>query len=131
MIYNLSKEDERQTGIARMKELLDNKSIIELSEARPIRSLSSNAYLHVLFCLFGNHFGHSLKYTKNEIKKLCPFVANDVETSKMTDVEFSVFVEWFLNYSALDGGFALCTPEEYKEHKKYYDKEINRYKAFM
>lgn len=68
MIYNLSDELDKQRAITRWNALLNKGAMIDLTE-RKRRTLSQNAYLHLLLGVLAMEFGERLEYCKSVIFK--------------------------------------------------------------
>lgn len=64
MKFNLAVPHEAVRADDYFKQLRDKKNIVEVKRVSPTRTLSQNAYLHLLISAFGNHFG----YTADEAK---------------------------------------------------------------
>lgn len=70
MKFNLAVPHEAREASGYFKRLHENKNIVEVKKVSPKRSLSQNAYLHLLIGAFGNHFGYTLEEAKLIYKEL-------------------------------------------------------------
>lgn len=64
MKFNLSTPSEVIKAFAQLKKLHSKKTVVDIKEVKPGRSLSQNAYLHLLIGYFGLHFGYTLEEAK-------------------------------------------------------------------
>ena len=69
MIFDTSKDFDRQTAIARFDKLMTAKAKFELTEKKPIRSIPQNSYLHLILSWFALEYGETLHYVKQNIFK--------------------------------------------------------------
>lgn len=112
MIYNLKKNNDVEQLRNDLNHFYKNERSIEVKVCFEIRSLSFNAYLHVILNVFALEYGESLRFVKKEIfKKIINpdifIVQTDVEnefklrsTSELTSYELYVCVERFKNFCA-------------------------------
>lgn len=136
MKFNLSNNLERRKAELYFSKLCEDMKKIELKEIKNIRSLSQNAYFHVVVSLFGIEFG----YTKEEAKTLLKRVNGLVyeknnkqflkRTRDMKSNELSDFIEWIRNYSSNQGCY-IPTSKEYIENRFEIDKQIETNKAYL
>ena len=71
MRYDGSNELHAAQARARLENLIEGKKVFDLTEKKPQRSLSQNAYLHVLLSYFACQIGETAEYVKREyFKKL-------------------------------------------------------------
>jgi len=61
MKYNLSDETEKKEAIAKFKKHLEDGTKIELKKVTKRRTLSQNAYLHVVITLYAIEFGWTIE----------------------------------------------------------------------
>jgi hypothetical protein len=129
MIYDLSKNlNDFEKKITYFKE---NKSIIELKEKRKKRSVNQNSYMHVLFGLYGLHFGYTIDEVKTMIKRELKFYYKKKgfiflkRTSEANSKELADFIEKFRNFSSLNGCY-LPTANEYLINYAEIDNEIEK-----
>lgn len=126
MIYNTSNLVERQKAITRIKKLLDNKSIIEIVEKKPSRTIKQNRYLHLILGFFASETGYTLEETKQEIfKKIVNpalFYEGEIgeivtiqrwrSTANLDTLEMTQAIENFRDYSSAQAGIYLPSPDE-------------------
>lgn len=126
MLYNTSNPVERQKAITRIKKLLDNKSIVEIIEKKPIRTIKQNRYLHLILGFFASETGYTLEEVKQEIfKKIVnPAIFYEGEigeivtiqrwrsTADLDTLELTQAIEKFRDYSSAQVGIYLPSPDE-------------------
>ncbi len=131
MKLNLSKSDEANKAEVYFAKLLSDGSKIELKKISPPRTIKMNSYVHVLFQLWGNHFGYSLDEAKQVVKRSLSYYyqKNNTlflrKTSEMNSRDLSEFIDRFRNWSASEGCY-LPTSEEYLLRHFDYSQEIER-----
>lgn len=137
MIYDTSNQYDRQNAITKIKSLLDKKAVIEVIEKREIRTIKQNAYLHVVFSLFGLHFGYTLRESKKLLKESCDFLIYEKKkrmfvksTAHLTTKELSEFIEWIRNVSAKQG-YYIPTADEYIKEQVRINREIQQNKEYL
>jgi len=69
VIYNLSIQHEREQAKTRFQFLLDNSKKIDLKVKHPKKSVSHNAYAHLLFSWFALEYGETMAHIKKEMFK--------------------------------------------------------------
>ena len=69
MILDASKEFDIERARTRLEKLIENKSKFELTEKKPVRSVSQNAYLHLIIGWFAIEYGETIDYVKRMIFK--------------------------------------------------------------
>ena len=125
MIYNTSNRIEKEQAQTRFEYLLKNEKTIEVTEKRKTRSVSQNAYLHLILSAFGLEFGYTMDEVKQYFFKelINPEIFNDGEkhglitvqswrsTAGLNTKEMTTAIDRFLNYSA-EHGFALPDPKD-------------------
>ena len=126
MIYNTSNLVERQKAITRIKKLLDNKSVIEIVEKKPTRTIKQNRYFHLILGFFASETGYTLEETKQEIfKKIVNpalFYEGEIgelvtiqrwrSTADLDTLEMTQAIEKFRDYSSAEAGIYLPSPDE-------------------
>lgn len=131
MKLNLSKPEEGIKGTVYFNKLLKDGSKIELRKIAPKRSIDQNSYVHVLFTLWGFHFGYTTTEAKQVVKDHLgyTYVKNGIKfyakTSEMDTKVISVFIDKFRNFSSHEGCY-LPTAEEYKMRHFDYSQEAER-----
>lgn len=132
MIYNLSNIKEKEKADSRYFELRESGKCIELTEKKDERSIQSNKYLHKIIQILGNELGYTLSDMKQLLKLRCPFMHKVLdgekipESTKTEQKLFNEFVDWIRNYSSMEHGVYLPTPEEYRENQWNIDKQVNK-----
>lgn len=127
MIYDLGNTSDRKRFASRVTMLWDKGRIAELTEKKPQRTLSQNAYLHALLGWFALEYGETMGWVKDHyFKRLCNadvFVrvksdklmgeveylrsSRDCDTGEMT-----LAVDRFRDWSNKECGIYLPTPED-------------------
>ena len=69
MRYDGSNELHAAQARARLDKLIAEKKVFDLTEKKNQRSLSQNAYLHVILAYFACQYGETLEYVKMEYFK--------------------------------------------------------------
>mgnify|MGYP003625224506 CR=1 FL=1 len=69
MILDASKQFDIERSRTRLEKLIKNKSKFELTEKKPVRSVSQNAYLHLIIGWFAIEYGETIDYVKRMIFK--------------------------------------------------------------
>ena len=123
MIYDLSKSVDLKRAETRFKTLAEKESVIELKVKRKGRTVSQNRYLYALFGIYALEYGYTLSEAKTMVKRECEFmryVKKDVtflrSTADMDTLDMTKFIEWFRNYSSLNGLY-LMSPDEFYENQ--------------
>lgn len=137
MKYSLSDNLDLAKFKTKVAKLIEARKDVELKQIKQVRSIKSNAYLHVCITLFAMEFGYTIYESKTFLKRECNFMdyeKNGVrylkETSKMDDRGISEFIEWIRNY-AQGNGLYIPSPEEYLQYKIKIDKEIDKFKPYL
>jgi len=126
MLYNTSNPVERQKAITRIKKLLDNKSIVEIVEKKPTRTIKQNRYLHLILGFFASETGYTLEEVKQEIfKKIVnPALFYEGEIGEIVTIqrwrssaaldtsEMTIAIEKFRDYSSSQAGIYLPSSDE-------------------
>lgn len=131
-VYNLK----NQFGIQQAKEYLERlikaEAKIKIEKVSGKRSLSQNAYLHVLFTLYGLEVGLTIDESKDFVKRSCPFMTYSKKdtifvkkTSRLDTKEMTDFIDWFRNWSSKQEIY-LPGADEYKFK---YDEIISHIEA--
>lgn len=145
MIYNLSNPLDVQNAKTRLELLVKRGCVVELTEKKRKRSLSQNAYLHLLLGYFASQTGNTLEWVKQQYyKKLCNpdlFIAEREDrflgrmryvrsSADLRTDEMNLSIERFRNFSSSECGIYLPAPNE-KDLCIYAQQEIERYKEFV
>lgn len=120
MIYDLSKEIDRQRAQGRFDTLLEEKTVITLTK-KAKRTLRQNSYLHLILAWFSIETG----YTASESKQMYKRVNREIyeyekegivyirESSDLSTEEMALSIDRWRNYSADKAGVYL--PEANQE----------------
>lgn len=137
MRFNTAIQAERNKASAYFNELVDKQVMVEVVKVSPKRSLSQNAYLHLILGAFANHFGYSLEegkvlYKRDANPVLFVYTKNDIKflrsSADLTKEEMAISIDNFMKYSA-EAGYTLplATDEAWimsiqneMERNKYY-----------
>ena len=133
-------------GVPEMvKKLIEEEAIVEIKKKHPSRSISQNAYLHVILGYFGQEFGYDIDTVKYEyFKKLCNpqiFIkkrtnkrGTEVEylrsTADLNTAEMTLAIERFRNWASAEAHIYLPAPNEY-EHLLYAQQMIEQNEEFL
>ena len=119
MKYDLSKSFEKEQFSVKAKYLAKKGSLVELTEKKKKRSLNQNAYLHVLFGIFGLEFGLTTDEAKQVIKeRFLGYKKEGIgrgfvrETSRLSKDEMITFIDQFKRFAA-EHGIHLPDSEDY------------------
>lgn len=127
-LYNTSNDLQREQFIARAQVLAKKGAVVDMTEKEARRSLQSNRYLHVILAYFASQYGETVEYVKkNYYKFLCnkdifleekddEFLGH-IQTlrssASLSQDEMSASIERFRNWSAMEAGIYLPTPDEH------------------
>ena len=126
MIYNPNKEIDVQNAMTRIKWLIENKKLFELTQKREKRSIAQNSYLHLIFSWFGVHTGYELQEVKQDIfkKVVNPELFYDGEkdgvvkiqrwrsTADLNTKEMTLAIDRFRDFSSRELGIYLPEPKD-------------------
>ena len=118
MILDASKEFDIERAKTRLEKLIENKSKFELTEKKPVRSVSQNAYLHLIIGWFAIEYGETIDYVKRMIfKKLFIFERENTKTGEkrkelkssaiLDSREMTNAIDRFRDYSSKEFGVYL------------------------
>ena len=124
MKYNLQIQQNVLAAEQQLKHLIKKGAKIELTEKRSRRTLSQNAYLHLILSWWGLEYGYTLEESKQYFKELNKdyyyyekkgktFVRS---TSGIDTKEMTVHIEKFRNWS-VQNGLYLPAPNEQQQIK--------------
>ena len=131
MKLNLSIPEEKNRAETYFAKLVKDGAKIELKKISPPRTINQNSYVHVLFTLWGNHFGYTTDEAKQVVKERLGYTYFKhgtmfyTKTSTMNTKELTRFIDVFRNWSASEGCY-LPSAEEYLLRHFDYSKEIER-----
>lgn len=129
MYYDLSKKESIREAEDWLQKQIENQSYIKMRVRSPKRSLSQNAYLHVLFGIFALDTGIDIEEVKQNIFKRVvnnrTFVYLDNEgyararsTADLSKEEMTFCIEKFRHFSSMELGIYLPSPNEHDELMK-------------
>lgn len=129
----------------RLDKLISEGKVFELTEKKPKRSLSQNAYLHVILAYFASETGNTLEWVKKEYYKKLVNPATFIRTkedrfmgtikylrssSELDTSEVTLTIDRFRNWSAAQAGIYLPAPDE-ERLLQLAQIEIERNKEFI
>ncbi len=145
-VYDLNTEIDRERYRRRVEALFTKRAVVEVSEHKPRRSLSQNAYLHLLLGEFAMQIGNRLDYVKREyFKRECNaelFVRSEVDklTKKEVEVlrssrdldtgEMTTAIERFKNWAAETAGIELPDAED-RAWLAYISREMQHQQVWL
>ena len=126
MIYNPEKQIDVSRAIERLKFFIENKRVFELTEKRKKRTISQNAYLHLLFGWFALETGYTTEEVKQEIfKKIVnPNTFYEGEfgniitierwrsTANLNTQEMTLCIDRFRDYASKEAAIYLPQPSD-------------------
>lgn len=145
MIYNFKSPLDIQNARARLEMLIKKECVAELTEKKAKRTLSQNAYLHLLLGYFASQTGNTLEWVKQQYyKKLCNpdlFIGEKVDqflgrvkyvrsSADLNTEEMNLSIERFRNWSAMEAGIYLPEPTNEAEIAAMQI-EVERYKTYL
>lgn len=146
MIYNAMNEFDCNKALERIKYFIANKKKFELTEKKPLRSLSQNNYLHLILSYYALEYGETMEYIKEEVFKrqvnLEIFYGEYVNqktgliraqlrsTSDLDSREMTEAINRFRDYASKEAGIYLPTPEDML-HLEEIEKEITNNKQYL
>lgn len=145
MVYNLQNVLDVQNAKTRLELLVSRGCIIELTEKKQKRSLSQNAYLHLLLGYFASQTGNTLEWVKQQYyKKTCNpdlFIGEKSDrflgtvkyvksSSSLNTEEMNLSIERFRNWSAVEAGIYLPEPTNEAEIAALQI-EVEKYKTYL
>jgi len=131
LILDLHKADHRKRAEVYFAKLIEQCAKIELKKIPQKRTLSQNAYLHVLFSLWGAEYGYSVDESKIVVKRALNYTYEKngqvflVHTSEMNTKDLAGFVDRYRNWSAAEGLY-LPSADEIGDNYADYAFEIDR-----
>ena len=135
MKYNLKNEIESEQFNEKVKYLLNKQKHVELKEIRKKRSLNQNAYLHLIFTFIGSEIGYTMEETKHIFKlKYLSYEKNNYKfaghTSKLNTKEMTIFIEQIRNYSSIELGIYVPSPDE-KNKLDWLQEQMQQFKIYQ
>ncbi len=126
MIYNPTKEIDVQNATTRLKWLIENKKLFELTQKREKRSVSQNNYLHLILSWFGLQTGYTLQEVKQEIfkksvnsdlfyegeKEGIVTIQKWLSSADLNTKEMTLAIDRFRDFSSQKAGIYLPEPKD-------------------
>lgn len=130
MLYDLGNELQAESFKRRCNALYKKRSIVELTEKHPQRTLSQNSYLHAILGYFGMQTGYTLDevkdwYFKETVNPML-FVRQKKDgitgelrkrlrsSSELTTDEMVTAIDRFRDWAAQTAGVYIPSPEEHR-----------------
>lgn len=145
MWYDGNNELQAVQARMRLEKLIKDGKVFELTEKKPKRSLSQNAYLHVLLGYFAAQTGNTLEWVKKEYYKKLVNPTTFIRTKEdrfmgvvkylrssadLDTAEMTTTIDRFRNWSAVEAGIYLPAPDE-ERLLQLAQIEIERNKEFI
>ena len=133
MFYDLNKLYDINRAKTQLDSMIEAKKVIELKEKRKKRTISQNAYMHVLFSIYGMETGYTSDEAKTVLKRACTklmiYEKNGDKflkgTSELSKDECQVFIDWIRNFASAQG-IHLPSSDEYLENQHEIQIELDR-----
>ena len=145
MIYNLKNPHDIGKFKDRVVELINQRAVVDLTKKNPNRSLSQNAYLHLILGFFAVEYGCSLDEVKLDFfKRKCnkeiferrvtnkqgKEITTLRSSADLDTMEMTTAIERFRNWSVSVAGIYLPSPNE-DQFLIHVSQEIERNKAYI
>lgn len=145
MIYDLKNPYDIGKFKDRVVELINQRAVVDLTKKNPNRSLSQNAYLHLILGFFAVEYGCSLDEVKLDFfKRKCnkeiferrvtnkqgKEITTLRSSADLDTMEMTTAIERFRNWSVSVAGIYLPSPNE-DQFLIYVSQEIERNKAYI
>lgn len=133
MIYDPNIRTDIKKAVKYLRSLLKGEHKFRIEKLFPKKTVKQNAYIHVLFSLYGIHFGHTKEAAKKELKDQLGYsfmFENEkyyVSISDMTTKQLSLFIDRIRNFSASEK-CDLPSADEYKYNWWSFDEIIKNNK---
>lgn len=141
MFFDLSIEEHQVKFKEQCNKHYTDKACVELTKKQSNRTLQQNKYLHVVFSLIGLEFGenkeavkHILKVRRSDIFKVdvkgckVPYFRSTADLDKD---EMKEFIDWIIEYMAINHNVRIPTVEEYLQHQHNIDSEIAKNEKYL
>ena len=144
-LFDLSNPLDKANFLLRAKKLAESGKIVELTEKKPRRTLSQNAYCHLAIAYFASQYGCSLEWAKEQyFKKLVNpdiFIREKedkflgkvkfLRSSADLDVtEMSLAIDRWRNWCSMEVSIYIPNCDDYYSIQ-VMEVEINRNKEFL
>lgn len=145
MIYDLDNILDRERFNRRVAALVKEGGRVELTARKGQRTLSQNAYLHLILGWFAIETGNRIDFVKEKYFKLLvnseifaryaeDKYLGEVEvlrsSKELTTAEMTTAIDRFRNWSSVEAGIYLPSPNE-KAFLDAIDTEINRHREHL
>lgn len=146
MTYDLSNPLHAESFKKRCNSLFLKRCVVELTERKPQRTLSQNAYLHAILGFFGLQNGYTIEEVKRWFfKETCNrelFVIEKYDkinnitrkslrsSASLTTEEMTLAIERFRNWAAQVADLYIPTPDEHRLVQQMQI-EVERAKMFL
>ncbi|MGL5262612.1 MAG: hypothetical protein ACRC9P_09535 [Bacteroides sp.] len=145
MIYDLKNPYDIGKFKDRVVELINQRAVVDLTKKNPNRSLSQNAYLHLILGFFAVEYGCSLDEVKLDffkrkcnkeiferrvINKQGKEITTLRSSADLDTMEMTTAIERFRNWSVSVAGIYLPSPDE-DQFLIHVSQEIERNKAYI
>ena len=145
MMYDTSNPLDKANFLLRAEKLAESGKIVELTEKKPRRTLSQNAYCHLAIAYFASQYGVSLEWAKQQyFKKLVNpdlFIREKIDkflgkvkylrSSADLDVtEMNFAIDRWRNWCSVEAEIYIPSPEDYTLIQQM-EIEIERKKEFL
>lgn len=146
MTYNLSNALDAEGARTRLEALIKKGAVAELTEKRLGRTLSQNAYLHLIIGYFASQTGNTAEWVKQQYyKETCNpdlFLREKYDdllgkrvkylrsSTDLNTEEMSLSIDRFRNWSAAEAGIYLPDAMNQAEMAALMA-EVERYRAYI
>lgn len=146
MLYDLDNPLQAENFKRRCNQLYKKRCIVDLTEKKPRRSESQNAYLHAALGYFGLQLGYRLGQVKEwYFKETCNpdlFIREEADkvtgemrrvlrsSAELTTEEMTTAIERFRNWAAEMAGVYIPSPEEHHMVMQM-EAEVQRGKLYL
>lgn len=145
MVYDLDNILDRERFKRRAAALVDEGGRVELTARKGKRTLSQNAYLHLILGWFAIETGNRIDFVKEKYFKM--LVNSEIfaryaedkylgkvevlrSSRELTTAEMTTAIDRFRNWSSAEAGIYLPSPNE-KAFLDAIDTEINRHREHL
>ena len=144
-LYDTSNPLDKANFLLRAKKLAESGKIVELTEKKPRRTLSQNAYCHLAIAYFASQYGCSLEWAKSQyFKKLVNpdlFIREKEDkflgsvkylrsTADLDVSEMSMAIDKWRNWCSMEASIYIPNSDDYYS-VQLMEVEINKYKEFI
>ena len=132
MKLDLSQPYDLQRAKEYFNKLVEDKAKIELKKYSVNRSLSQNAYLHVLFSYIALETGYTIEQAKVLMKRTFGSFLVEVvngnkfltSTAKLDSSQMTQFIDWIRQYAIEEMDIYLLTADDFKYNRFEVEKEL-------